>query len=89
MTGKPGNEYFDAKVKVLSEYIKLHVGEEEDPGDGIFAKAQTAGVDMNALGERIQTRKPQLLGQVESPRFPPPNSPILREPSISKALSTP
>jgi len=71
MSDKPGAAYFDAKVKVLSEYIKLHVGEEENPSDGIFAKAQTAGLDMDALGQRIHARKQQLLGQTE---FDPPNT---------------
>ena len=70
MTEKPGDAYFDAKVKVLGDYIKLHVGEEEDPSDGIFAKALAAGVDMDALGQQIQTRRPSL---VERNEFAPPN----------------
>lgn len=32
--------FYDAKVKVLSDYIKHHVEEEERAGDGIFAKAR-------------------------------------------------
>src|ERR1043165_8665158 len=46
-TETPEEEYYDAKVTVLSQYIKHHVGEEEKPSDGIFAKARTAGVDMS------------------------------------------
>jgi hypothetical protein len=72
MTEKPDADFFDAKVKVLSEIIKLHVGEEEEPSDGIFAKALAAGVDMDALGQQIQTRKPQLLERAEAPDFDPP-----------------
>ena len=35
----PDDEYYDAKVKVLSEMIKHHVKEEEQPG-GMFAEAR-------------------------------------------------
>ena len=41
--GSPADQFFDAKVKVLSEEIKHHVQEEEKP-DGILARAQEAGV---------------------------------------------
>ena len=73
MMEKPDAAYFDAKVKVLSEYIKLHVGEEENPGEGIFARALAAGVDMHALGEKLQARKSRLLEWMESPEFDPPS----------------
>ena len=33
----PGQEFFDAKVKVLSEQIKHHVKEEEKRAEGLFA----------------------------------------------------
>src|SRR5581483_1403993 len=65
LEGEPDDEFYDAKVKVLSEYIKHHVGEEEKPRNGIFAKAQKAGVDMDALGEEIQTRKQELMGEID------------------------
>lgn len=61
MEGSPSDEYYDAKVKVLSEYIKHHVGEEEQPGKGIFAKARKAGVDMKEVGEQIKSRKAELM----------------------------
>lgn len=35
----PRDDYFDAQVKVLSEMIKHHVEEEEQPG-GMFAEAR-------------------------------------------------
>ena len=56
------HEYFDAKVKVLSEMIKHHVKEEEKPG-GMFAEAKKAGMDLEELGQRLLERKQQLLGR--------------------------
>ena len=39
----PSSDHFrDAKVTVLSAQIKHHVGEEEKPGDGIFASPRPA-----------------------------------------------
>ena len=56
---KPSDEYYDAKVKVLGEYIKHHVKEEEQPG-GVFAQAKKGDEDLNAMGERIQERMEEL-----------------------------
>lgn len=72
MTGSPDTSFYDAKVMVLSEYIKMHVREEENSSDGIFAKAKAAGVDMNALGQSLQTRKQELVSKAESRGFAPP-----------------
>jgi len=55
----PDDEYFDAKVKVLSEMIKHHVKEEEQPG-GMFAEARKSDMDLEALGERMAARKAEL-----------------------------
>jgi len=76
VAGSPDDEFYDAKVSVLSEYIKHHVGEEEKPSIGIFAKAQQAGVDMSALGQRLQARKQELMAKAEagSLRSPIPRS---------------
>src|SRR5262245_32939560 len=71
--GTPGSEFYDAKVTVLSEYIKHHVGEEERPGEGIFAKAKKHGLDMSALGQRLQARKQQLMQKAEANELGPPS----------------
>jgi hypothetical protein len=84
MSQDPDSEYYDAKVSVLSEYIKHHVGEEEKPSDGIFAMAKTAQVDMNALGQRLQARKQELLSKAETQGFRPPQ-PRALELSLSEA----
>lgn len=57
----PGDEYFDAKVKVLSEMIKHHVNEEEKRG-GMFARARKSSMDLQSLGEQLAARKAQLTG---------------------------
>jgi hemerythrin superfamily protein len=55
----PDDDYFDAKVTVLSEMIKHHVKEEEQPG-GMFAEAKKSSMDLHALGEELMARKKQL-----------------------------
>jgi hemerythrin superfamily protein len=67
-----GSGYYNAKVKTLSEYIKHHVGEEEQARSGIFAKAQKAGVDMAGLGQKLQARKQELTAQGEAVTADPP-----------------
>lgn len=54
-----GDDFFDAKVKVLSEMIKHHVKEEEQPG-GMFAEAKTSAMDLKALGHQLRARKQEL-----------------------------
>jgi hemerythrin superfamily protein len=53
---RPGDEYYDAKVKVLSEMIKHHVKEEEKPG-GLFAEARKSEMDLDDLGRRMAARR--------------------------------
>ena len=60
---KPADEFYDAKVKVLGEYIKHHVKEEEQPG-GIFAQAKKGEEDLDAMGERLKARKEELMAQM-------------------------
>ena len=60
---KPGDEYYDAKVKVLGEYIKHHIKEEEQPG-GIFAQAKKGDEDLEAMGERMKARKEELMARM-------------------------
>ena len=60
----PDDDYFEAKVTVLSEMIKHHVKEEEQPG-GMFAKARDSDMDLDALGEQMAMRKEELEAEAE------------------------
>ena len=57
---EPDGEMYDAKVKVLSEYIKHHVKEEQNE---MFPKAKATSLDMAELGARMAARKDELLAQ--------------------------
>lgn len=61
--GTPSDEFYDAKVSVLSEQIEHHVGEEEMRMEGMFSQARKAGLDMDALGDQLRARKEELLSQ--------------------------
>jgi hemerythrin-like domain-containing protein len=54
---EPGDEMYDAKIKVMREYVKHHVKEEQNE---IFPKAKSTDLDMVDLGERLFKRKQQL-----------------------------
>lgn len=58
----PGDDFFDARVKVLSEMVKHHVNEEEQR-DGLFAKSRDSDMDLADIGEQLAIRKAQLESQ--------------------------
>ena len=62
--GKPGDDHYDAKVRVLGEYIRHHVKEEQGE---MFPKAQKSKLDLMQLGSEIETRKAELMAE-EEPR---------------------
>ena len=55
---EPGQDLFDAKVKVLSEQIEHHVEEEEKD---MFPMLQKTDMDMDAIGARMAARKAELM----------------------------
>jgi hemerythrin superfamily protein len=54
------DEYYDARVTVLSEMVKHHVKEEERR-DGMFARARKSEMDLQELGKRLEARKAELM----------------------------
>ena len=58
----PTDDDFDSNVKVLSEMIKHHVKEEEQPG-GMFAEAKASKMDLAGLGVELLKRKQELAGE--------------------------
>ena len=72
--GSPDDEFYDAKMTALCEQIHHHVKEEEKPGDGLFAQARKAGLDMDELGEQLAARKEELLAEIKKSGLPPPTT---------------
>ena len=53
----PSGEMFDAKIKVMSEYVQHHVKEEEGE---MFPKAKKSTMDLEKIGAEIIARKSEL-----------------------------
>lgn len=60
---KPGDHLFDANVKVLGEYIRHHVKEEEGE---MFPQLRSSDIDLTELGETLMQRKSELLDRMSA-----------------------
>ena len=76
------DDYFDSKVKVLSEEIEHHVQEEEERGKGLFAQARKADLDLDALGQQLAARKQELMQKYEASGLPQPELTTMDEVQI-------
>ena len=66
----PDEEFYDAKVKVLSEEIKHHVKEEEESSVGMFAQTRKTDLDLVAMRDQMLARKQELMPQAKSNSLP-------------------
>ena len=71
LKGSPEDDFYDAKVTVLSEMIKHHVKEEEQPG-GMFSQARKDHIDFDDLARQMKARKAELLAKMKSDGVPLP-----------------
>jgi hypothetical protein len=55
------DDLYDAKVKVLGEYVDHHAGEEERE---LFPKCRASALDLDALGVRLAARKTDLMSEM-------------------------
>jgi hemerythrin superfamily protein len=67
----PQDDFYDAKVTVLSEDVKHHIREEERAKDGMFAQARKTDVDLVELRDRMMARKQELMQTAKTGDLPP------------------
>ena len=62
---QPSDRLYDARMKVLSEYIRHHVNEEEGE---LFPACRKADMSLDELGGRLAQRKEELMLQLKGDR---------------------
>jgi hemerythrin-like domain-containing protein len=60
--GSASDDLWEAKVKVLGEYIDHHVKEEQNE---MFPMVKKTKLDLKALGEQLMARKMELMGEAD------------------------
>ncbi len=57
---KRDGDHFDARIKLLSEYVKHHVKEQQD---AMFPRAAATKLDMMEIGAQMASRKEELVAE--------------------------
>ena len=57
---EPDGEMYDAKVKVMGEFVKHHVKEEQNE---MFPKVKKSKLDLHELGRQMLARKQELMAE--------------------------
>jgi hemerythrin superfamily protein len=73
------DDYFDAKVQVLSEEVDHHIKEEEGE---LFPQVRKAEMDLKALGAQLAERKKALMANYKADGVPEPTLTTMDEVSI-------
>ncbi len=58
---EPGDDLFDARIRVLEEMVKRHIQEEEEE---LFPELTSAGMDTSAVGQELARRKQELMAEM-------------------------
>jgi len=58
-----GDEFYDAKIRVLGEMVKQHIKEEEDE---LFPELQSTKMDLDAVGKKLAERKQDLMVKMQA-----------------------
>lgn len=83
--GGPEEDFYDAKVKVLSEMIEHHVEEEEKRSEGMFSQARAAGLDMDLLADQMRARKATAMEEFQAGK--PAETRTLEGDDVASALT--
>lgn len=60
---EPDGEMFDAKIKVMSEYLNLHASKKQNE---MFSKVTKNKLDLILLGAQLVKRKKELINEISS-----------------------
>jgi hypothetical protein len=80
---KVGDQFYDAKVKVLGEYIAHHVKEEETE---LFPEIKRSEMDLSGLAEKLEARTEELKADFGDPNSVRAKSKIKAESSAEAHL---
>lgn len=70
LSGENDDDTFGPKLQVLGEQMEHHHKEEEERGEGVFAQARKAGIDLVAMLEAMLAREAELKAELKAGDLP-------------------